>query len=194
VSARIFWPCFAGVVFLVMELLAVRKESLAALRLNKLIVLGRVFIAAPLAVFGAEHLVGAQSVMQVVPPWMPARLFWAYFVGFSLIAAAISIVLMKYVRLSATLLGVLPVRVIAASAESSGEPERQNCMGDSSPRPRFRRGSLGSCRSSDEGMARPRLALADSLWACVYRDSRNFLRGRTFSAPGIRARRSPLAN
>ena len=38
---------------------------------------------------------------------MPVRLFWVYFVGMALIAAAISLVAMKFVRLSATMLGVL---------------------------------------------------------------------------------------
>jgi uncharacterized membrane protein YphA (DoxX/SURF4 family) len=44
---------------------------------------------------------------QMVPDWMPAHLFWAYFVGCALIAAATSLVAMKFVRLSATLLGVM---------------------------------------------------------------------------------------
>jgi hypothetical protein len=45
--------------------------------------------------------------MQMVPPWIPGRLFWAYFVGVALFAAAISIVSMKQVRLSASLLGTM---------------------------------------------------------------------------------------
>jgi uncharacterized membrane protein len=103
----IFWPWFAGLTFLVIGLFAARRELSAAHTLDKLLVLGRVFFAVPLAVFGAEHLSGARFVMQVVPPWMPARLFWTYFVGFALVAAATSIVLMQHVRLSATLLGIM---------------------------------------------------------------------------------------
>jgi uncharacterized membrane protein len=106
-SRFIFWPWFAGLTFLAAGLFAFRRELARAPGLDKLIVLGRVFVAAPLAVFGAEHLAGAQFVMQAVPVWMPGRLFWAYFVGVALLAAAISIVLMKYVRWSATLLGVM---------------------------------------------------------------------------------------
>jgi uncharacterized membrane protein YphA (DoxX/SURF4 family) len=45
--------------------------------------------------------------MQMVPPWMPARLFWAYFVGFALVAASTSIALRKHVRLSASLLALM---------------------------------------------------------------------------------------
>jgi hypothetical protein len=44
--------------------------------------------------------------MQLVPAWMPAHLFWTYFVGCAWIAAATSLVSMKFVRLSTTLLGI----------------------------------------------------------------------------------------
>lgn len=99
-SKLIFWPCFAGLTVLVIGLFSARKNlSIAAL--------GRVFYAAPLALFGAEHLVAAQAISQIVPSWMPGRLFVAYFVGVALIAAALSIVLGAYVRLSSTLLGAM---------------------------------------------------------------------------------------
>lgn len=106
-SRFIFWPCFAGVIVLAIGFFAVRKELSAALGLDKLIVLGRVLYAAPLALFGAEHLVAAQFIMQVVPPWMPGRLFWTYFVGLCLLAAALSIVLAMHVRWSAALLTIM---------------------------------------------------------------------------------------
>jgi uncharacterized membrane protein len=106
-SRLVFWPWLAGVTVLVIGLAAMRREFSTARRLDKLIVLGRPFFASSLAVFGAEHFTAAKAVMQFVPPWMPARLFWAYFVGVALLAAAISIVLMQYVRLSALLLGVM---------------------------------------------------------------------------------------
>jgi uncharacterized membrane protein YphA (DoxX/SURF4 family) len=107
VSPFIFWPCFAGLVFLVIGLVSIRRELAAANGLDKLIALGYVFVAAPLAVFAGEHLAGARFLMQLVPPWMPARLFWAYFVGFALLAAALSLSLKKYVRWSAPLLAVM---------------------------------------------------------------------------------------
>jgi hypothetical protein len=102
----IFWLWFAGLVFLVAGLVAVRKELATAHGLDKLIALGPVFVAAPMAVFGAEHFVDARGIMQLVPAWMPAHLFWTYFVGCAWIAAATSLVSMKFVRLSTTLLGV----------------------------------------------------------------------------------------
>ena len=106
-SRSIFWLWFAGLVFLALGLFTFRKKLSAAAGLDKLIELGPVFVAASIAVFGAEHFSSANALMAIVPAWMPARLFWVYFVGLALLAAALSIVLIKYVRLSATLLGVM---------------------------------------------------------------------------------------
>ena len=103
----VFWLWFAGLTFLVAGLVAVRKGLVTGGGLDKLIALGPVFVAAPLATFGAEHFVAAHDIMQLVPAWMPGRLFWTYLVGCSLLAAATSLVTMKFVRLSGTLLGVM---------------------------------------------------------------------------------------
>lgn len=106
-SPFIFWPWFTGLVFLVIGMFVARRDLVMARALEKLVVLGPVFFAASLATFGGEHLAGPRFLMQLVPSWMPARLFWAYFVGVALLAAAISFVSMRYVRLSATLLGLM---------------------------------------------------------------------------------------
>jgi len=103
----IFWPWFAGLVILIAGSFTRRREMANARGLDKLVAMGPVFMAAGIAVFGAEHLVGPRALMQLVPVWMPGRLFWAYFVGFALLAAAVSFVAMRYVRWSATLLGVM---------------------------------------------------------------------------------------
>jgi uncharacterized membrane protein len=96
-----------GLVFLVIGLVYSRRELAAANGLDKLIALGYVFVAAPLAVFAGEHLAGPRFLMELVPSWMPARLFWAYFVGFALLAAALSLSLKKYMRWSAPLLATM---------------------------------------------------------------------------------------
>ena len=103
----VFWLWFVGLVFLAGGLAAVRKELIAAKGLDRWITLGPVFVGAPLAVFGTEHFIATRDIMQLVPAWMPARLFWTYFVGCGLIAAATSLVTRKLVRLSTTLLGVM---------------------------------------------------------------------------------------
>ena len=106
-SYSVFWLWFAGVVFLAAGLVMVRRELATAHGQDKLIALGPVFVAAPLAVFSAEHFTAARAIIQIVPAWLPHRLFITYFVGCALISAATSFVTMKFVRLSATLLGVM---------------------------------------------------------------------------------------
>jgi uncharacterized membrane protein len=108
----VFWPWFVGLVFLAAGLVVIRREFVTARGLDRWIELGPVFVAAPLAVFAAEHFVMARLMEPIVPVWMPARLFWVYFVGCALIAAATSLVAMKFVRLSATLLGVMFLLIV----------------------------------------------------------------------------------
>jgi uncharacterized membrane protein len=98
---------FAGLIYLFLGLFFVRGEIGASRGREKLVALGSVFIAASLAVFAPEHFQGPQFVQSMVPSWMPAHLFWAYFVGCALLAAATSLALGKCVRLSTTLLGLM---------------------------------------------------------------------------------------
>src|SRR5271157_3471738 len=106
-SSTNFWMCFAGLIYLVAGVFVLRKEISAARGWDKLVTLGCVFIAAPLAVFATEHYRGPRFIQNMVPSWMPAHLFWAYFVGFALLAAATSLTVRKCVRLSSTLLGLM---------------------------------------------------------------------------------------
>src|ERR1700735_2996951 len=102
-----FWMCFAGLIYLVAGVFILRKEIRAARGWDKLLTLGCVFIAVPLAVFAPEHFRGPEFVQNMVPSWMPVHLFWAYFVGCALLAAATSLTVRKFVRLSSTLLGLM---------------------------------------------------------------------------------------
>jgi uncharacterized membrane protein len=102
-----FWMCFAGLIYLVAGVFILRKEISAARGWDKLITLGCVFIAVPLAVFATEHFRGARFMQNMVPSWIPAHLFWAYFVGCALLAAATSLTVRKFVRWSSTLLGLM---------------------------------------------------------------------------------------
>lgn len=106
-SPQVFWPYFTLLVFLIMAFAAAAREFRKAPGFDKAEALGRVTLAIPMAVFGAEHLSAARAMMNGVPAYMPARLFWAYFVGVALIAAALSIIFRVWIRLSATLLGIM---------------------------------------------------------------------------------------
>lgn len=106
-TQSIFWLWFSGLVFLFAGLFMARRELSSGSMLDRLIALGPVLIAASLAAFGAEHMVSAQFIKDGVPKWMPAHLFWAYFVGFALLCTAASFVSRRYVRVAATLYGAM---------------------------------------------------------------------------------------
>jgi uncharacterized membrane protein len=106
-SSTNFWMCFAGLIYLVAGVFALRKEISVARGWDKLITFACVSYAVPLAVFAAEHFRGARFLQNLVPSWIPAHLFWAYFVGCAVLAAATSLTARKFVRLSSTLLGLM---------------------------------------------------------------------------------------
>ncbi len=107
-SSTNFWMCFAGLVYLVAGIFILRKEISAARGWDKLIILGPLFIAVSLAIFAPEHFRGPDFVQNMVPRWMPGpHRFWAYFVGCALLAAATSLTVRKFMRLSSTLLGLM---------------------------------------------------------------------------------------
>jgi uncharacterized membrane protein len=99
--------CLAGIVYLVPGIFVFRKEIGAARGWDKLVAMGSIFIAVSLAVFAPEHFGGPMQVSEMVPSWMPWHVFWAYFVGCALFAAAASLTAKKLVGLSSALLGLM---------------------------------------------------------------------------------------
>jgi len=69
--------------------------------------LGRIFVAISLIVFGIQHFMYGGFVAGLVPAFMPGHLFWAYFVGVAFIAAAAGILYKMLARPAATMLGVM---------------------------------------------------------------------------------------
>jgi uncharacterized membrane protein len=103
----------AGVAALVAGLFLARTRFRTASGVGSVIVLGPVFEAAALAVFAAEHFLAARDLMPIVPRWMPGPLFWTYFVGAALLAAAVSFIAWRHVRWSAALLALLFLIIVA---------------------------------------------------------------------------------
>ena len=97
----------AGIAVLVAGLFLVRARFAAASGAGRVLVLGPIFEAVALAIFAAEHFLAARDLSAIVPRWIPGALFWTYFVGAALLAAAISFITWRYVRWSASLLAVL---------------------------------------------------------------------------------------
>jgi uncharacterized membrane protein len=73
--------------------------------MNALTSLGKYLFAIPFAVFGVIHLMNADAMAGMVP--IPGGAIWIYITGIAHIAAAIAIVIGKYDRLAAMLLGVM---------------------------------------------------------------------------------------
>jgi uncharacterized membrane protein len=72
-----------------------------------LVAFGPAFVAAALAAFAGEHFTAGASLATLVPKWLPARLFIAYFVGVAHLAAALSFVARRYIRWSSIGLAVM---------------------------------------------------------------------------------------
>lgn len=112
-SVEVWAMICAGVGFLVAGPILARARFRSASWPYKILVLGAVFEAASLAVFSAEHFTAARDLMGIVPHWLPYPLFWTYFVGACLLAAAVSFVAGRGVRWSASLLALLFVIIVA---------------------------------------------------------------------------------
>jgi hypothetical protein len=98
--------CTAGVVIILVAIWAAKTDLAQARGLDKVVALSNLFFAAPLAVFGALHLAAAEGLATMVPSYMPWKLFWAYFFGFALLAASLSISTKILVRWSGLLWGI----------------------------------------------------------------------------------------
>ena len=102
----------AGVVALVAGLVLAQARFRAARGAGKAIVLGPVFEAVALAIFAAEHFTAARELAPIVPKWLPHPLFWTYFFGGALLAAAISFILWRCVRWSGLLLALFFLLIV----------------------------------------------------------------------------------
>jgi len=112
-SGPAFWMSVAGLALLVIGLLAAKSEIARARGLGRIVALTHLCFAIPLAVFGAEHFSLGSSMIGLVPPYMPVRLFWIYFVGVALIIAALSIATRIQVQWSGLLFGIMMIVFVA---------------------------------------------------------------------------------
>ena len=108
IPREVIWSYTVGGIVFVLGLAVIflRGEWQKAQGLDKLILFGPLFYAAPLAAFGTEHFTLAQAVASIVPRWIPWHQFWTYFVGACFIAAGFSLVTKIQARLAASLLGL----------------------------------------------------------------------------------------
>ena len=108
IPGTVKWSYSVGGVVFAVGLVAIflRGDWQRARGLDKLILFGPVFYAAPIAAFGTEHFTLTKLIASLIPAWIPWHIFWAYFVGTCFIAAAFSMVTGIQARLSASLLAL----------------------------------------------------------------------------------------
>ena len=106
ISRTVVAMCTAGILVFFVALWAAKTDIARAAGLDKIVALSNLCFAVPLAVFGALHLASAESLAPMVPSYMPWPLFWAYFFGFALLAASLSMATRILVRWSGLLFGI----------------------------------------------------------------------------------------
>lgn len=82
---------FGAVLATGLAVIFLRGHWKKARRFDRLILLGPLFYAAPVAGFGTEHFTTTRVIASLVPLWIPWHEFWAYFVGACFIAAGVSL-------------------------------------------------------------------------------------------------------
>lgn len=112
-SSPVISMCAAGVLLLLIGLWAAKGDVARASGLDKVVALANLCFAMPLAVFGTEHFALPESIMGLVPKYMPWHLFWTYFVGVALLAASLSIATKIQVRWSGLLFGIMMFLFVA---------------------------------------------------------------------------------
>jgi uncharacterized membrane protein len=112
-SAGVWGMVIVGLAALVAGAVFARDRWMAARGLGKIIVLGPVFEAVAIAIFATEHFTQARLLSGIVPRWLPGPLFWTYFFGVALMAAAISLAIWRCVRWSAPLLALFFLIIVA---------------------------------------------------------------------------------
>jgi uncharacterized membrane protein YphA (DoxX/SURF4 family) len=108
IPSEVIWSYLAAAaVFLTgLVTIAVRGDWQKAQGFDKLILLGPLFYAAPIAAFGTEHFTLTEGIASIMPSWIPWHPLWVYFVGACFIAAALSLATGIAARLAASLLGL----------------------------------------------------------------------------------------
>jgi|SRR5580693_5436217 putative oxidoreductase len=74
--------------------------------------IGTIIYALVIGFFGVNHFLHGTGVQNAVPRFIPYSIFWVYLTGALLIAAAISILLNKYVRVTGLLLALFLILVV----------------------------------------------------------------------------------
>lgn len=75
--------------------------------MNTFKIIARIFFGIPFFVFGINHFIYAENMVNIVPQFIPGGIFWVYLTGLGLILASISFIINKLVHISGILLAIM---------------------------------------------------------------------------------------
>ena len=106
IPATAFWMYVAAFLLLIIGLIKISRELQRQAGMDKVMPLGRVFFAIPIAVFGTEHFTLTTTIAAMVPRWIPAHTFWVYVIGSGFLCAGLSMIVLARARLAAALVAM----------------------------------------------------------------------------------------
>jgi uncharacterized membrane protein len=106
IPATTFWIYVCASLLFIIGLIKILEELRQEHGVDKIMPIGRLFFAIPMAVFGSEHFTATANIAALVPRWIPAHTFWVYLVGAAFLCAALSIAVLFQARLAAALVGM----------------------------------------------------------------------------------------
>jgi len=74
--------------------------------------IGTILYALVIGFFGVNHFLHGTGLQNTVPRFIPGGVFWVYLTGVALIAAAISFLIGKYVRIAGLLLALFLLLIV----------------------------------------------------------------------------------
>ena len=106
IPATAFWMYVCAFLLLIIGLIKIPREIPRQAGVDKVMPLGRLFFAIPIAVFGTEHFTITATIAAMVPRWIPAHTFWVYLIGSGFLCAGLSIIVLVRARLAAALVAM----------------------------------------------------------------------------------------